>query len=199
MGTRFEGNDIDAARLRSLTSQEAFDERDDVPWRDDYAALLGDEWPWYDGPEWNRWRLAAYVAWESYRGAEERWPATLEALAQLLGWQNGQALRRYRRRYRELERLVREAIMRPLLARRAQVLDTLGVMAEMPDYKAFKDRELFLKMTRLYEPKQTIDMHTSVNADQMAAAQDQAQNELGDFDASFFDGDDGEEDEDVAD
>lgn len=185
MGTRFEGNDMEAARLRSLSGQDEFDERDDVPWRDDYAAVLADEWPWYKGPDWNRWKLAAYVAWASYRGME-RWPKTLNELCRMLGWSNGTQLRKYRRRYPQLEQMVSEAVMEPLLAKRMQVLDTLGVLAAIPDYKTHNDRKLFLEMTGMHEQRQAIDLRTTVNADAMAQKQEEAQGDVADWDEAQF-------------
>jgi hypothetical protein len=173
----FERMTPEEAELHSGSMRDRFEERE-IPWRGDYEALLGEEWPWYDGPEWNRWRLAAYIAWESCP-VDGRWPGTKDDFAQLLGWSSARQLRKYRMRHPEIDALVRENVLEPLFARRARVLRTLGDLAEEHDYKTFKDRELFLKLTEVYQPSQDIHLRQSqVSADQMADAQRQAEEEL---------------------
>jgi len=191
MGTRKKTGDwMDPgeAREHSLSMQEQLEELGEVPWRDDYDALLEGDWDWYDGPEWNRWRLAAYVAWASCP-ADTREPGTYDEFARLVGWGSAQSLRKYRRRYPELDKLVQENILEPLFARRARVLDTLGDLAEMADYKTYKDRELFLKLTGMYQPSQDVNLRQrAITADQMAQAEEQAEVELEDWEPKFEDG-----------
>jgi len=177
------------ARLFALGMQDTFEGRE-IPWREDYDALMGeDDWGWFDGPEWNRWRIAAYIAWASCP-ADRRSPATIEEFARLVGW-SPRSLRKYRSRHPEIEQMVRENILQPLFQRRATVLQTLVQQAELPDYKSFKDRELFLKLVGLYQPSQDVNLTArQVTADDMAAAQQQAEEELAEYElAERIDGD----------
>ena len=179
------------AQLHALSMQEQL-EGGDVPWRGDYDALLAEEWDWYDGPDWNRWRLAAYVAWASCP-ADRRQPATHTEFAQLVGWGSAQRLKKYRNLFPQLDQMVRENLLEPLFARRAGVLETLGVLAEDPDYKTFKDRELFLKLTRIYQPSQDVNVTArAITSDQMAQAEAQAREELDEWAPEFGDEEDRE-------
>lgn len=180
----------DEAEAYARSACSRFEGMDEVPWRADYDALLAEDWPWYDGPEWNRWRLAAYVAWAS-APVPQRWPETMQELAQVLGWSSARQIRKYRARYPELDRFVSEAVLDPLFERRARVLAALADVAEERDYKANKDRELFLKLTGDYRPAQDVTVRQeSISADEMAAAQEKAEEEAEDWAAGRFGGDD---------
>jgi len=173
------------AQDHSLSMQEQLEDSDQVPWRGDYDALLSEGWDWYDGPDWNRWRLAAYVAWASCP-ADRRQPATYDEFARLVGWGGAQQLRKYRNLFPQLDQMVRENLLEPLFARRARVLETLCALAEEPDYKTFKDRELFLKLTRLYQPSQDVNLTArAITADQVAQAEAQARAELDEWAPEF--------------
>jgi len=193
---------MDPAEAESFAGEmrDKLEGHEDLPWREDYDALLAEPWPWYDGPEWNRWRIAAYVAWASCP-TDDRFPKRLSDLARLVGWTSARPLRRYRAKYPEIERLVREAVMEPLLESRAERLKTLADLAQKPDYKFFKHAELALKLDGTYQPSQDVNVRRTITADEMAQADAQAEEELegwspGSLDSSPRDdeprGDDGE-------
>lgn len=152
----------------------------DLPWRADYDALLDEPWPWYGGPAWNRWRIAAYVAWASCP-TDDRWPRAMVDFARLVGWTSARPLRRYRAKYPQIERLVSEAVMEPLLESRATRLEVLAKLAKEPDYKYFKYAELALKLDGTYQPSQDVTVRQGITTDEMAKAQERAAAELADW------------------
>jgi len=168
---------FDEAESWSGSARLAFEGREELPWGGDYEALMAEEWPWYDGPGWNRWRLAAYVAW-ACAPIKGRWPATTEEFAQLVGWSSARPLRNYRAKYHQIDQMVREAALEPLFEARDAVLRTLAEQAMEPDYKTFKDRELFLKLTNVYKPTQDVTVRQeTISADEMQAAEERAEAE----------------------
>jgi len=187
-GLAGEGNDPERARLVSLQAQEAFEEQD-VPWAGDYQALMSERWDWYgDAPDWWRWRVAAYVAWASVP-REVRRPRTHQELASLLGLRSARTIRKWRAKYPEIDALVTENILEPLLERRAEVLEALMESAASPDYKNFRDRELYLKVTRIYVPRQEVGMEvnaSAVNADEMGRRQAAAEAEVSEWEGERF-------------
>lgn len=180
------------AEAFSHSACSAFQDQE-IAWRGDYEDLLAEDWPWYDGPEWNRWRLAAYVAWES-ADVEGRWPKTLGEFARLVGWSSGRPLRKYRARYPELDALIRESVLEPLFSHRQRVLNTLAELAETPDYKTHNDRKLYLEMTQMHRPTQDVNVRqTAITADEMASIRQEAAEEVNDWEQERFgEGDDDE-------
>lgn len=97
------------------------------------------------------WRKAAWVAWQSTPRAG-REPATLEALADLLGV-NVRTMRGWQQRHPELRELVAAFQMAPLVEHRADVVAALIASASAPSYQNSADRRLFFQLTGDLEEK----------------------------------------------
>jgi hypothetical protein len=174
----FEGRRMEPNEAGAFADEMRADfEGRELAWRADYDALLVEEWPWYDGPAWNRWRIAAYVAWASCP-TDDRQPSSMTDFARLVGWTSARPLRRYRAKYAEIERLVSEAVMEPLLESRGARIKNLAELAREPDYKYFKHLELALKLDGTYQPSQDVNVRQTITADEMAQAQERAEEEL---------------------
>lgn len=102
------------------------------------------------------WRKAAYEAWSSLPASLRR-PKTLTELADQLGLRNTATIRHWRRKDPALETRFKERLTSRLLEYAPDVMMALVAVAADADPKAHQDRKLFLEMTGLYKPKQTIE------------------------------------------
>lgn len=135
-----------------------------------YEELLNEQEPVVDGngqPVLDRngkpkvrlvrdWRKAAYEAWSSLP-ASLRQPRTLTEFADRIGLRNTATIRHWRRNDPGLETRFKERLTERLLAYAPDVMMALVAVAADVDPKAHQDRKLFLEMTGLYKPKQTIE------------------------------------------
>lgn len=102
------------------------------------------------------WRKAAYEAWSSLPASLRR-PKTLTELADQLGLRNTATIRHWRRKDPDLETRFKERLTSRLLEYAPDVMMALVAVAADADPKAHQDRKLYLEMTGLYKPKQTIE------------------------------------------
>ncbi|MGD9726280.1 MAG: hypothetical protein AB7R40_22260 [Nitrospiraceae bacterium] len=102
------------------------------------------------------WRKAAYEAWSSLPASLRR-PKTLTELADQLGLRNTATIRHWRRKDPQLETRFKERLTGRLLEYAPDVMMALVAVAADADPKAHQDRKLYLEMTGLYKPKQTIE------------------------------------------
>lgn len=117
------------------------------------------------------WRKAAYEAWSSLP-ASLRQPKTLTELADQLGLRNTATIRHWRRKDPALETRFKERLTARLLEYAPDVMMALVAVAADADPKAHQDRKLFLEMTGLYKPKQTIEATGADGEPLMPPAQD---------------------------
>lgn len=102
------------------------------------------------------WRKAAYEAWSSLP-ASLRQPKTLTEFADQIGLRNTATIRHWRRNDPALETRFKERLTARLLEYAPDVMMALVEVAADADPKAHQDRKLYLEMTGLYKPKQTIE------------------------------------------
>lgn len=102
------------------------------------------------------WRKAAYEAWASLPATLRR-PKTITELADQLGLRNTATIRHWRAKDPQIETRFKERLTQRLLEYAPDVMMALTAVASAPDPKAHQDRKLFLEMTGLYKPKQTIE------------------------------------------
>jgi len=102
------------------------------------------------------WRKAAYEAWSSLP-ASLRQPKTLTEFADQIGLRNTATIRHWRRNDPALETRFKERLTARLLEYAPDVMMALVAVAADADPKSHQDRKLYLEMTGLYKPKQTIE------------------------------------------
>lgn len=110
------------------------------------------------------WRKALYIAWASLP-RRLRKPETLDGLCDLLGLSSAGTIRNWRRNDPEIMERIASLPAELLLDHVTDVLDALTAVAEQPDPKAFPDRKLFLEITRVYNPRGTVELAGRVGID----------------------------------
>lgn len=127
-----------------------------APWAADYLELRRLGWDW---------RKAVYIAWEAcpLRPGDRRWPPTQAQLAtQILGLRSDRAIRNWK-----TDPAIGDTIglitAAPLLRHRRAVFEALATVASEPDPGAFRDRELFLKLSGDYRPDARLELGGNVD------------------------------------
>ena len=155
-------NPADEARIVSWQSREEFS-RDPIyaMWKKELGSLMRTG-------GWT-WRQAAYILWASM--PHPRIPKTESAFAQdVLGLASARQIRKWKsgnKRGAKLREDIRKQSMEMLSHARADVIKALVLSAKKGDYKSYRDRELFLKLSGDYVPKSSIQIGpiTEANAD----------------------------------
>jgi hypothetical protein len=101
------------------------------------------------------WRKALYIAWARLP-REARWPTTLGELASVMGLRSDRAIRVWRSKNPEIDRLVQEEMLARVGSRTADVLDALAELASQADYKSTRAMELYLRVHGIYTPEQRV-------------------------------------------
>jgi hypothetical protein len=140
-----------------------------------YLDLSAAGWPW---------RQAMYIAW-ARMSARGRWPETLDELANLMGLRSPRTVRTWRHKNPEIDRQVREFVVRGVADRSAEVLEAAFASATGEGYRGFNDRRMLLEIGGVYRQQQDVTV-TAVNADAMAQATREAQIAAADFEAGRF-------------
>ena len=146
-------NRHDADRIVSWQARKEF-EADPIysAWHRELEGLMRDG-------RW-KWREAAYILWASM--PNPRIPKTERAFAQeVLGLTSARQIRRWksdREKGARLQRAIKRQTLQLLSHARADVVKALVVSASAEDYRNFRDRELFLKLTGDYVPKSTVEV-----------------------------------------
>lgn len=180
-------NSPEGAYLRWAAAREAFEgllesEPGCKALVEPYLDLLSQGWTW---------RKALYIAWAKLpvRG---RWPRTMEELAGVMGLRSSRAIRGWRQKNPGIDYIVNLGRAQAVTERTMAVLNKAHEVAIGEGYKGHNDRKLLLGIDGVYQPSQDITLHQSaVNADDMAAAAQEAEEELDEWEAGRF----GEEEE----
>jgi hypothetical protein len=154
------GNAYDEALIASERARLMFeDDAAHAEWLDSYFALIAEGWSW---------RQAVYMIWASQ--PKPRTPATEKALAtQVLGLTSARSIRTWKAENPHMELRIRKLSLAALGHARNEVLQALIESAQTPSYRNYRDRELFLKMTRDYVPRERLDVG-AVSSEQDLAA-----------------------------
>lgn len=143
------GNSYDESRLLSEQARLMFQASDDHgTWLDDYFALLVEGWSW---------RQAVYMVWASQ--PKPRTPSTEKELAvQVLGLTGARPIRHWKKDNPQMMLRIQKLQLAVLGKARAEVLEALVDSATTGSYRNYRDRELFLKMTGDYIPRERVDV-----------------------------------------
>jgi hypothetical protein len=154
------GNPADEAALLSEQYRLIFEDSEQAAgWLEDYFELVEEGWSW---------RQAVYMIWASQ--PKPRTPATeLELARQVLGLSSARAIRHWKADNPGMELRIRKLQLGALGKARAEVLEALVDSATTPSYRNYRDRELFLKMTGDYVPRERVDVGTAAPESDLAA------------------------------
>lgn len=143
------GNSYDESRLLSEQARLMFQAGGDhAAWLDDYFALLAEGWSW---------RQAVYMVWASQ--PKPRTPSTEVRLAvQVLGLTGSRPIRNWKKDNPQMMLRIQKLQLAVLGKARAEVLAALVDSATTGSYRNYRDRELFLKMTGDYIPRERVDV-----------------------------------------
>jgi len=153
-------NALDEAQLRSEVARRIFENAEDAGlWLDDYVQLLAEGWSW---------RQAVYMLWASQPKAIRQPKTELELATEVLGLASARLIRQWKQDNPAMETIIRKLQITTLGKARAEVLDALIESATTPSYRNYRDRELFLKITGDYVPRERVDVGTA-DAGELAA------------------------------
>ena len=174
----------DEAQRISVAAREAFedalDERPEcAPLQEPFVALLEQGWPW---------RKALYISWAKLP-LRVRWPRTQEALAELMGLRSVRTISRWREKNPGIDLMVNLAVGRRVAGvvseQTGNILSKVYEVGMTEGYRGQRDRRTWLEVDGVLTER--VDMQlTAVDADKMAAAQQQAQDEAGTWQAGRF-------------
>lgn len=119
----------------------------DLPFGDEYLALLGEGWFWRD---------AAYIAWKSMP-SEYRQPKNYGEFCDLIGISRNAMLMR-RQKNKAIEIRAAKLTAGRLFEHMDDVVEALVESASNPNYKNHPDRKLYLEMTGAYTPKSSLEL-----------------------------------------
>jgi hypothetical protein len=156
-GMEAASNPYDAAQVQSERARLMFEnDLDAGAWLDDYFALQAEGWSW---------RQAVYIIWASQPKAD-RVPSTeVELATQILGLTSARAIRQWKQENPQLELRIRKLQLAELGRHRAEVLAALIESATNPSYRNFRDRDLYLKITGDYTPKELLQVGAATEAE----------------------------------
>ncbi len=142
-------NPLDEAQLRSETMRLVFEASDMAEaWTADYLELIAEGWSW---------RQAVYMIWAGQ--PKPRTPATEDALArEVLGLASARVIRQWKQENPAMELRIRRLQMNALGKHRGEVLAALVESAANTSYRNYRDRELYLKLTGDYVPRERVDV-----------------------------------------
>jgi len=126
----------------------------DLSWGDQFAALIGEGWPW---------RKAAYIAWAALP-ATYRQPATLADFASIIGLKTTTAIRTWRTKNAAIDAAVAKLAMGALLESAPDVVAALTTSASDPSYKHAPDRKVYLEIAGIYTPKSKHELSLDDNS-----------------------------------
>jgi hypothetical protein len=151
-----DGNPADEAALLSEQYRHIFEDGEAAAgWLEDYFALVAEGWSW---------RQAVYMIWASQ--PKPRTPPTeLELAQQVLGLSTARAIRAWKADNPGMALRIRKLQLAALGKARTQVLQALIESATQPSYRNYRDRELFLKMTGDYVPRNQLDVGPVLDGD----------------------------------
>lgn len=158
----------DEAALLSEQARLFFEMEACAGWLDEYYALIAEGWSW---------RQAVYMIWAS-QPKPARVPATeVELATQVLGLSSARVIRKWKTENPHMEVRLRKLSLATLGKARAEVLEALVESATTPSYRNYRDRELFLKLTGDYVPRERLDVGepateqdlASLSAEELAA------------------------------
>jgi hypothetical protein len=117
-----------------------------TPLAEGYHTLLAKGW---------KWRKALYIAWARLPRAG-RWPETQGELASVMGLKSARAIRTWRAKNPEIERLIKDAVVGRVLERAGDVMEAAFESAT-GDYKGFRDRQMLLEIMGVYKQRHEVD------------------------------------------
>ena len=157
----------DEARLQSERARLMFqDSGEHAAWLDDYFALVNEGWSW---------RQAVYMIWASQ--PKPRTPVTeMELAREVLGLGSARPIRNWKADNPQMILRIQKLQLTTLGKARGEVLAALVESATTASYRNYRDRELFLKMTGDYIPRERFDVGVvsdselgSLSAEELAA------------------------------